>query len=298
MTGAVSKTRTFVDKSIRYVLRRFGFEPLKRIDQSITPITVLEHPCDAIYQTGDIAFEVPLEKCRYPYHFSYDPAGWHPFVAVLNQYKCNPELSYEASILYEYYQRYQPNTIFEAFFPTTAPEDIEGAAPLTKLSIPPYEPFFPWDPSKPKTKGEKGLDPSHGNQGFGPVSIEKGRLEFKRLIDTYDSVKRYGYMPAQGHDGDIRGYFLRTSDDYRFFIRQGLHRAAVLSAMNYQTVRVKFFKPTPRTVFLADSHNWPQVKEGVLSLTVAKRIFMMFFDENGTEKAQRLGLLLTEDGLS
>lgn len=291
MSDKLSITRTFALRSFRYALRRLGFEVPQRIDKTITPLTALEHPCDAIYHSGDVAFEVPLEKCRYPYHFSYDPAGWHPFVAVLRQYISTLELSYEDSILHEYYKRYQPKNVFEAFFPNVSPDDIEGAHPLTKLSIPPYEPFFPWDASKPHTKAEKGLGASHGNQGFGPVSDEKGRLELTRLKSTYESVKGEGYKPLNGHDGDIRGYFLRTSDDYRFFIRQGLHRAAVLSAMDYKSVRVKFFKPTPRAVFLADSDNWPQVKKGELTPAIAERIFKMFFDENGTQKAQRLGLL-------
>lgn len=286
-------TELFI-KPLRYVLRRFGFDLTKRSYPTVTPITPLEDPCDALYHIGDVAFEVPLEKCRYPYHFSYDPAGWHPFVAVLRQYEKNPELHYEASILHEYYERYRPRDVFEAFFPNDKVGRVPGAQALASLSIPPYEPFFPWDPHKPQIKGEKGLEPSHGNQGFGPVTEQKGRLEFRRLVETYESVKRHGYKPRQDHDGDIRGYFLITPNDYRFFVRQGLHRTAVLSAMDLQKARVRFYKPTPRAVFLADSANWPQVKQGFLTKVLAERIFEMFFTENGTQKAERLGLAPAE----
>ena len=283
--------RSIVLRSARYMLRRLGLE--LRPHQASTgpaPLKRLAHPCDAIYQHGDVAFEVPLDKCFYPYHFSYGPSGWHPFVQVLQQYKQNPNTSYLGSILHAYYQAYQPKTVFDAFFVGNMAKGLE-AEHLHTLAIPPYQPVFPWDPEAPQARGEKGLASSHGNQGYGPVSDEKGELEFRRLTETYESVKEKGYQPQQGHDGDIRGYFLRGCGDYRFVIRQGLHRSAVLSAMDYEKLRVAFYDPYPRTIFLADIDNWPQVKRGYVSREVAEHIFRMFFEDDGREKARQLGLL-------
>lgn len=281
-----------IKKPARLVLDRFGLELVsKRTATEPAPLTPLEHPFDAHYQHGDVAFEVPLEKCMYPYHFSYDPVGWHPFVQTLTQYKADPALSYETSILHEYYRAYRPTTVLEAFFVTPQARAAFADSELANLNIPPFAPFFPWDPHQPRTFAEKGLDPSQGNQGYGPVSDAKGRLEFERLTHTYNSIETKGFKPGRSHDGDIRGYFLKVDDDYRFVVRQGLHRAAVLAAMNYENIRVRFYGPYPRTIFLSDLSNWPQVKGGTMRKDLAERIFEMFFEDNGRAKAEQLGLL-------
>ena len=282
--------RKLILRPARSVLSRLGLEvTAKQPDAGLTQLTTLEDPRDAIYQHGDIAFEMPLAKCRYPFHFSYDPLGWHPFVQTLKQYQENPELRYRDSVLFEFYSKHQPKSLLEAFFgtPDAVADDLSS---LAELAIPQYEPFFPWDPKKPTAKGEKGLGSAHGHQGFGPVSDDKGELELRRLTQTYDSIKASGYQPSHGHDGDIRGYLLKTDDDYRFIVRQGLHRAAVLSAMNYTHIRVRFFDPYPRAIFEHELSNWPQVKNGVMTQKAAECIFSMFFQENGTEKARRIGL--------
>ena len=286
-----SMLRKLISRPARLVLGRLGLEVRhKQADTGLTQLTALEDPCDAIYQHGDVAFEVPLAKCRYPFHFSYDPLGWHPFVQTLRQYQENPKLRYHDSVLHDFYSKHQPKSLLEAFFgtPTAATADLSS---LAELAIPQYEPFFPWDPKKPTAKGEKGLDSAHGHQGFGPVTDDKGELELLRLTQTYDSIEANGYQPSHGHDGDIRGYLLKTDGDYRFIIRQGLHRAAVLSAMNYTHIRVCFFDPYPRAIFKGELENWPQVKRGVMTREAAECIFTMFFKENGTEKARRIGLI-------
>ncbi|CAN5735574.1 hypothetical protein BH24DEI2_BH24DEI2_06670 [soil metagenome] len=283
--------KRFVKKPARLVLNRLGLEVVPRRVNVPTPTTPLGHPFDANYRHGDIAFEVPLEKCMYPYHFSYSPAGWHPFVQVLRQYGANPDLNYENSSLYAYYQAYQPDTVLEAFFVDTETRTEFASSKLADFKIPPHQPFFPWDPHASETAAEKGLDASQGNQGYGPVSDAKGTLEFERLTHTYESIKTHGFKTGLGHDGDVRGYFLKSDDDYRFVIRQGLHRTAVLSAMDYEKIRVRFFDPYPRTIFLNDLDNWPQVKEGTVSTTLAKRIFNLFFEDDGCAKAEALGLL-------
>ncbi len=281
-----------IKKPARLVLNRFGLDVVpRRAVAEPAPLTPLEHPFDAHYQHGDVAFEVPLAKCMYPYHFSYDPAGWHPFVQTLKQYAANPGLSYRDSVLYEFYQKYQPENVLEAFLVTPEAQSMFADSELANVKIPPFQPFFPWDPRSSKTVAEKGLDAAQGNQGYGPVSDAKGSLELERLTHTYKSIETHGFRTGRGHDGDIRGYFLKTDDDYRFVIRQGLHRTAVLAAMNFEKVRVRFYLPYPRTVFLCNLDGWPQVRTGVTSPALAERIFTLFFEDDGRTKATQLGLL-------
>lgn len=278
-------------RPLRYLLHQAGLELRARGEpDEAAPTLRLADPCDAIYQHGDVAFELPLERAMYPYLFSYGPQGWHPFVAVLEQYRENRGLSYRDSILCRYYERFHPNNIFDVFF-DEAPLPARERSPLAALAIPPHNPIFPWDPEPSHIFGEGGLDASHGNQGFGPVTEAKGTLEFRRLTEILTSIEARGYQPGNGHDGDIRGYFLRAENDYRFIVRQGLHRAAALAALGYPSLRVRFYLPYPRAIFEHDLANWPQVKKGAIDPGTARAIFRRFFEENGRARARRLGLL-------
>src|SRR5699024_1394579 len=117
----------------------------------------------------------------------------------------------------------------------------------------------------------------------------KGRFEFSRLIRTWESIQRKGYRPTRHSDGEIRGYFLKRGDDYRFMIRAGFHRAAVLSAMGFEHLRVKFKADFPRVIDWADLENWPLVCQGIVEEEVAERIFEQFFIEDGSGKAKNMG---------
>jgi hypothetical protein len=295
MIGAANKgglpIKRLIHKPARYVLGRLGLElrPIRARDE-VTPTLELPDPCDARFQHGDVAFAVPLSHCVYPYLMSYGPEGWHPFVAVLKEYLDNPALRYQDSVLRRYYERFQPKTVLDVFFPPEEQSAAHRETQFAHLAIPPHVPIFPWDPSIYREEGEVGLDASHGNQGFGPVSDVKGELEFRRLTVTLDSIRARGYQPSNGHDGDIRGYLLLTDDDYRFVIRQGFHRTAALAALGAGSIRVRFFLPYPRAVHLHDLRHWPQVKQGNLDPATAAAIFYKFFTEDGVGRAARLGL--------
>lgn len=253
----------------------FGTKVTK--DEARTGVAAsLASPHQAFYERGDIAFEVPLEKCQSLLHSSYHLKGNHPFVETLLQYRVNPELRYDTSLLKTFYSTFQPATVLAAF---VSPKERQRfiTSPLNTMPTDSYHPFFPWDAQIRTAKGEGGLDASHGHQSFGPVSQVKGEMEFRRLTDVYESIKAKGYIPQSEEDGDIRGFFLRTDDDYRFVVRQGLHRTPALSVLGYPSIRAKFFKGLPRAIFLRDSAHWPQVESGLMSQELAEYIFMQFF---------------------
>ena len=286
--------KQLVAKTARRVLKQAGVEVRKIETETVTPLTSLEHPGLAIYHRDDVAFEVPIEKCSSLMHFSYSPAGWHPFTQMLKEYESNPQLRYETSVLHKFYQSYQPKNVLDAFLGHLPQAEAFAASPLATLHMPEYHPVFPWDPEqRVRQPGIRpgGLGTAHGDQNYGPVSDTKGELEFRRVTETYESIKQRGYHPGVGKDGDIRGFFLKTNDDYRFIIRQGLHRTPALSVLGYSKIRVKFFNPLPRAIFLSDLDNWPQVSCGLMSPEVAEHIFVQFFRDDGTYKAERLGLL-------
>jgi hypothetical protein len=275
----------------RRAARRSGYELRAIPEGQVARLTHFPDPTDAIYAHGDPIFEVPARCCFYPYVFGYGPEGWHPFVQTLREVLAKSSITYGESTLHRFYQAFQPRTLREVLFETGS--DDSGSEILEGFPADKYLPLLPWDPAPSQLRGEKGLEPSHGHQGYGPVSDQKGELEFRRLTDTMRSIELHGYRPAFHGDGEIRGYFLKDGGDYRFVIRSGLHRTAALVALGRERIRVGLFKGFPRALYRCDIDQWPLVRERVFSRDSAERYFMRFFSEDGRTKAARLGLLDT-----
>lgn len=283
------RAKQFLRQQTDNVLGHFDLELTYKKPQVVAPVTPFDHPLDAIYQFEDVVFELPIVKVYYPYQFCYAIDAWHPFVKTLLEFAVNPALTYEDSTLHNYYQMYQPETVREVLL---LGETSELGEELSAYPVPQYLPTLPWDPTiETYMRGEAGLGASHGNQGFGPVSDKKGELEFQRLIDTFLSIKTQGYQPKATGDGEITGYFVRHNDDYRFIIRGGLHRTAVLGALGYEAIRVTFYKGYPRWVDTHRISEWPLVRQGYITAETALAITERFFTDDGKEKARQIGLL-------
>lgn len=63
------------------LLGRLGLKP--RPVRSCASAVTFEAVTDAIYSHAGRSFMVPVDRCYYPYGYSYGPTGWHPFVATL-----------------------------------------------------------------------------------------------------------------------------------------------------------------------------------------------------------------------
>jgi hypothetical protein len=281
---------SFLSRSVGRLAGLFGYTLVRRPTATqAAPPTPFVTPTDAIYTRANIVFEVPLSKCHFSCHFSYGPDGWNPFVETLMEYGAHRHTQYEGSILNRYYERFQPKTTMELYLGPLQGE-TRWAGSWHRFPLGTYSPILPWQPRVYRASGEMGLDASHGSQAYGPVSPAKGRLEFSRLASTYDSIERHGYRPSGAPDAEIMGYFLRRRGDYRFVIRAGFHRMAVLAALKHDPVRVKFYPHYPRVIDLADLENWPQVKAGTMDARGAEAIFLTFFGDGGKSKARDLGL--------
>lgn len=227
----------------------------------------------------NMIFEVDRDLTNSMFYFSYSQDGWHPFTATLKQFINKPDLKYENSILKKYYDAYQPKTLCEAFF-----EGENNIKPLN--AIPPKTAYFPWSLYKVPLKAEKGFDISQGVQHFGPVSPDKGKLEFARLINTYESIKENGYII--NIKDMLKVTFLISEQEIVFLLIGGKHRAAALSVLGYKKLPVTFKTTWPRAIFLEDIKKWPQVKQGHIPIDLAERLFLRYFDEKGKSKARKI----------
>lgn len=199
------------------------------------------------------------------FHYS---AECNPFVAMLDQGQ---------DALVRHYEQFQPKTLRELYsLPQRGLAGEEEATNLVAWML----------TGSPKVDtGEMGLGPEHGRSYFGPVSRQKLELEINRLQSTRSSVLSKGYQPNR--HGDISGYFIRRKNEFRFLVRGGKHRAAVLTHLEEATIPVRMKPGWPRMI---DNHyvdEWPAVQSRTVDKQLALDIFDRFFD--GLTLAERYG---------
>lgn len=239
------------------------------------------------------AYLCPIGKLCTFSGFSLGSKGWHPFVVAVNEYLHGHRKTYSGSMLEKFYNSWQPADALEALI---AP--IDGPALLRQL--PAYTAHQPWHLIHPKERqavmeknirdenhwaGQQHLDASSGYGLHGPVSPEKGEIEYARIVGVTDSIKRHGFDRSLA-DEDITVTALERNGEYRFCIVHGQHRAAVLAALDYEHIPVSF----RRLVSVSEAQHWPQVYRGVWSLAQAQAYIDHLFDFDANDWARARGL--------
>lgn len=182
----------------------------------------------------------------------------HPFVEALAQ---GPQA------LHRFYDAFKPANLAAMY--RIAPTGLAGE------ELPPWE--LPWlARHRRPPRGEAGLGPEHGTSFYGPCSAQKVALEHARLTALLNSIQRKGYLPER-HE-HIEGHFFRRGQEFRFFVRGGKHRAAVLAFLGHQRIPVRVRQSWPRVIEAGREHDWPLVASGEVSAELAKGIFERHFE--------------------
>jgi hypothetical protein len=281
--------------SIRLVL---GRAQQAEAEPSVSPI--FDDPYEALfYRQGgaDAAFHCPIDKCVNVNGLSFSDHGWHPFSALLEEYRGQAIAEYHGSVLEKYYRLWQPQCASEALI------DVHIAPPVFERLPPHFMYLFPW------TAGEFcELDRSvkswymddnveHGNppgkietDGFkehGPVDPQIGLLEFRRLTGILDRLSSEGYRRELG---DVRVAMIKRDDDLRFLNwGGGLHRTAAMKVLGHSTVPATFV--VPWVIDSRDVDYWPQVRKGNWTRETALRYVDHLFDFDSKAWASSLGLV-------
>ncbi|QTF91286.1 hypothetical protein [Halomonas sp. BM-2019] len=230
-----------------------------------------------------VLVEVPVEKLRAFDFIGFDLArrGRHPFVMAGNQMLSGQSTGYSGSLLESYYEFVKPSSFSDVLFDQEGLKLAEGQfASLTSL-----EASFPWlknDPGQVRRARLREMSKEarqHGLRGeeylcwpfAGPVSRERGGLEYGRLQGIIESITREGYAPG-AFEGHIGGYLLmRDDDEYAVVIAGGQHRVACLSALGYD--RVPVLVKNDQNVSRRDSLSWRGVASGFFTKDQALNIF-------------------------
>lgn len=147
---------------------------------------------------------------------------------------------------------YREPGILDAFYRHYRPRDLEDALrlvedrPRTEPSVPLWKDHVRYIKDVPWT-GKYGLSASHGCNLSGPVSQELIMLERIRLSYVLRSLNRRGLCPER-YSGHLRGMFVVHGDEYVVRITGGLHRAAALAYLGFETLPVMFHPYEPRGI--------------------------------------------------
>lgn len=129
-----------------------------------------------------------------------------------------------------------------------------------------------------------GLDTNvdYGCQFYGPVSKGVGELEYRRHVNTHQSIIKNGYLSYM--HGHLMGQFLVSENDWVWVCHKGNHRYASLMALGLEHIPVAFSSKPGSSVIVHrnDVKLWPNVSNGLFSQTEALQIFDRFIrTENG-----------------
>ncbi|MBE0472078.1 MAG: hypothetical protein IBX55_21545 [Methyloprofundus sp.] len=221
---------------------------------------------NAEYQVSQLPYWVgrlpimhlPVEMLVMPgaHHYASD---YHPFVSLLKSGKCD--------YFNQFYKQFCPSTLAQMY--GVKVDDKELGA-----SLKPYD--EPWFLRESKTpSGENGLSAKHGASFYGPVSNKKLELEYQRVKQTFQSIKKHGYLPHKF--GHIDGFFLQYQGQYKFYVNGAKHRAAALAALGYSHIPVMLKDNMPRLVADTDVENWPLVASNKISKDFALSVLKAYF---------------------
>ena len=201
---------------------------------------------------------LPVSMLVMPGAHHYE-SNFHPFVSLLKTGK--------RDYFDQFYQLFCPATLAQ-MYGVSINEDELGA------SLKPYdEPWFLRESKSPS--GENGLSAEHGASFYGSVSDKKLELEYQRVTQTYESIKKHGYLPHKF--GHIDGFFLQYQGQYKFYVNGAKHRAAALAALGYSHIPVMLKDNMPRVVADTDVENWPLVASNKISKRVALSVLKAYF---------------------
>ena len=228
-------------------------------------------------------------KASYP-----DKDPFVKFVKEINEKKIE---NYEGSSLEKYYANFRPTTIYD-LYPYT--KKIINSK-IFKLKAKYINHILPWDETFYKKTLNEIIDEVdlqknimrkcqennlkfdstiyYGNQNFGPVHNEMGKLEFERYKKVLNSINKIGYKPDYKNNPHISGQILKNKNSWMLLISDGVHRATVLIALEFKKYPISL-KVLPKIIDRNKVYSWPGVTRKYYTQEEALIIFDSIFESN------------------
>ena len=196
---------------------------------------VTKDPIEAVYRAGSsqtsvqnswVVINVAIDRLiNDPMGFGNDSQYIDPFAQTVRDYIERSCVRFEGSVLGNYFRDWQPKNAAEIL----GLDCNEANEAL--LKAPPSGAVWPWDFDSTERRVQQNNVQEDGWQHCGPISQDKGQMEFGRYQRVVDLIIKNGYQRSiELIDGDIAGQILSKGADWRTMICDGMHRFAALQA--------------------------------------------------------------------
>jgi hypothetical protein len=246
---------------------------------------------------------IPMECVMDEYAFSLGSQGWHYFRALLAEYDRDPDIPLDNTTFYRFFRderirslRYLDdllflhdpakrarNTGFKFYFGTYPWGDF-----WTRYAVVGGK---PWGYHYDVTEGRETRDLYGYRQNiwYEPGDTHPLAFEWQHTIKLYHRLKR-GYFPGLYGSFPEVVLLIRTDGDMRAVRCEGHHRLSVLSHLGRDRVTVSIPSTSLSVIRESEVEQWYYVRNGRCSAEHALDIFTAFFELNGRERLEYLGL--------
>jgi hypothetical protein len=247
---------------------------------------------------------VPAELCINGFAYSFGRNGWQYYRDLAEELLDNPAVALEETRFHRFFREVRATSLTEML----SFHDPKLTASLPRL---PYG-AYPWGPQEwyrvrvnphrlydrsrmpRRTSSCPSTKPGFTEFLFYEKSPEVDRVigrEFDKLSSLIRSFAESGYRPFLGRNplpSAVR--LVSKSGETRFLVKDGNHRLAVLAAFGCERVWLRLDRRRFRPVFEAEASMWPWVRSGLLDMDDARRLFHLYFELDGSERARALGV--------
>lgn len=206
---------------------------------------------------------------------SFDDSGWHHIRQTLAELDANPHLNVADSTLANFLRDFTPTSI-------SILAGVQDEEPLP-LFVYPWGTFNDGATTTIKNAAQ--------SRFCGPSSQQFIADEFARTVALYRQMLVTGYTPMKFPNSFITGTWMEAlNGEQRFVVMQGNHRMAVLAHLRFPQIAVRTSSASLPRVRECELESWPLVASGRCSAIHARKIFHLFFKENGWHIASLMGL--------
>lgn len=243
------------------------------------------NPIQSFYlcQDNEFYIDADVNHCISNYWMPLSNNLEHPYVETCRQIIDKPDIPYTDTELYKYALNIKKEFLIKDL------KELRGNRIIGDLPL--YAFTFPWEVLTPQLNVERvkqwvdieelerksGLSHLDGMIGFTEVSENKIEKEVNLLRSLVLSIQSKGYL--QPKDSPITACLLIKDKQFKYLIHGGNHRAAVLTALGFNTIPLIIKNSRlPARVHYSDLTYWPNVTNGNFSYEEAENIFKKVFD--------------------
>lgn len=245
--------------------------------------------------------DIPTSRITSEYAFSLAPDGWNYIHSLVADCATTPDIDLDQTTFYHFFQDDQIRAVCDLnqilFLHDPGKRSNTGRF---------YFGTYPWGHWTQYTSAQGGKPWGHAydrqagtmtrdlhgyrnNPWYQPGDRYPLEIEFEGTRALYHAIQ-HGYKPHWYGSFPTVILMLRNNGDWRAVRDNGHHRLSILSHLGYDIVSVVIPKTSVGIVHEAEVDQWYYVKSGHCTTSQALEIFNAYFELNGKERFDYLGL--------